>query len=126
MQELIDLLVKRLNVDTRQAQGGAAILFKAAKEKLGGQEFDRLLGAVPGLDSLMTAAPQAKSGGGLLGGLASLAGGNTAIIANVVQGCSKLGLNTDHAQSFVPVILDFLRTKVGPDAVARLEKALRA
>jgi len=126
MQELIDLLMKRLKVDNGQAQGGAAILFKAAKEKLGGPEFTRLLGSVPGLDTLMSRAPDTKSGGGLLGGLASLAGGNTATIANIVQGFSKLGLNTDHAQSFVPVILDFLRTKVGPDVVAKLEKTLRA
>ena len=126
MQELIDLLMKRLNVDNQQAQGGAAILFKAAREKLGSAEFTRMLGSVPGLDALMTRAPETKSAGGLLGGLAALAGGNTAIIANIVQGFSKLGLGTEHAQSFVPVILDFLRTKVGPDVVARLEKTLRA
>jgi hypothetical protein len=126
MQELTDLLMKRLKVDNQQAQGGAAILFKAAKEKLGGPEFNRLLGSVPGLDSLMARAPEAKSGAGLLGGLAALAGGNAAIIASIAQGFSKLGLSTGHAQGFVPVILDFLRTKVGPDAVARLEKTLRA
>lgn len=125
MQELIDLLMQRLKVDNRQAQGGAAILFKAAKDKLGGTEFNRLLGSVPGLDSLVARAPESKPGG-LLGGLASLAGGNAAILAGVVQGFSKLGLSTDHAQNFVPVILDFLRTQVGPDTVARLEKTLRA
>ena len=29
-------------------------------------------------------------------------------------------------QKFVPVILDYLRTKVGPDVVSKLEKTLRA
>jgi hypothetical protein len=125
MQELIDLLMRRLQVDEQQARGGAAILFRAAKEKLGSTEFTRLLGSVPGLDSLVARAPEAKSGGGLLGGLAALAGGNTAILANIVQGFSRLGLSTDHAHSFVPVILDFLRTRVGPDVVARLEQTLR-
>jgi hypothetical protein len=124
MKELIDLLTARLKVDERQARGGAAILLKAAKDKLGGAEFSRMLGSVPGIDALANKAP--SGGGGLLGGLASLAGGNTALLANIVSGFSKLNLTTEHAQKFVPVILDYLRTKVGPDVVARLEKTLRA
>lgn len=124
MKELIDLLTTRLNVDERQAQGGAAILLKAARDKLGGAEFSRMLGSVPGIEALTSKAP--SGGGGLLGGLASLAGGNTALIATIVSGFSKLNLTTEHAQKFVPVILDYLRTKVGPDVVSRLEKTLRA
>src|SRR5262245_59555736 len=124
MQELIALLTQKLAVDERQAQGGASILLKAAQDKLGAAEFKRMLGAVPGIEALAAKAP--ATGKGLLGGLASLAGGNAAIITGIVSGFSKLGLGTDDAQRFVPVILDFLRTKVGPDVVSRLEKTLRA
>lgn len=123
MKELIELLSQQLKIDERQAQGGAAILFKAAKDKLGGVEFSKMLSSVAGVEALVKKAPQ--SGGGLLGGLAALAGGNTALIANIVSGFSKLNLSTDHAQKFVPIMLDFLRTKVGPDVVSRLEKTLR-
>jgi hypothetical protein len=35
-------------------------------------------------------------------------------------------LTQEHAQKFVPVILEFLRSKVGKDVVATLEKTLRA
>lgn len=125
MQELIAMLRRQFEVDERQAQGGAAILFKAAKDKLGPAEFDRMLGTVPGIDALVATAPAAGRPGGLLGGLASLAGGNTAIIAGIVAGFSRLDLSTEHAQKFVPVILDYLRTRVGPDVVSRLEKTLR-
>ena len=125
MKELIDLLTTQLKVDERQAQGGAAILLKAAKDKLGGAEFSRMLGSVSGIDALVNKAPS-SGGGGLLGGLASLAGGNAALIATIVSGFSKLNLSTEHAQKFVPVILDYLRTKVGPDVVSKLEKTLRA
>ena len=52
-------------------------------------------------------------------------GGNAALISTIVGGFGKLGLEADDAKSFVPVVLDFLRTKVGPDVVSRLEKALR-
>jgi hypothetical protein len=126
MKELIDLLSKNLGVSGTQAEGGAAVLFKAAKDKLGAPEFDRLLSGVPGLPDLMKKAPAAGGGlGGMLGGLAGAIGGNAALIGTIVSGFGKLGLTTDHAKKFVPVILEFLEAKVGPDVVSRLEKTLR-
>ena len=124
MQELISRLSQQLRIDERQARGGAAILFKAARDKLGGAEFDKMLGSVSGMDALIKQAPQ--SGGGLLGGLASLAGGNAALIATIVSGFSKLNLSTEDAQKFVPIVLDYLHGQVGPDAVGKLERTLRA
>jgi hypothetical protein len=127
MKELIDMLTSNLGISGGQAEGGAAVLFKAAKDKLGGEEFGKLLGGVPGLGDLMKKAPAAGGGlGGMLGGLAGAIGGNAGLIATVVGGFSKLGLKADDAKKFVPVIMDFLRTKVGPDVVSRLEKTLRA
>ena len=126
MKELIDQLTRNLGVSGSQAEGGAAVLFKAAREKLGGGEFDQLLGGVPGLGDLMKKAPASGGGlGGMLGGLAGAMGGNAGLIATIVGGFGKLGLTADHAKKFVPVILDFLRDKVGPEAVTRLEKTLR-
>jgi hypothetical protein len=126
MQELIKAIVKEIKVDEKQAAGGAAILFKAAKDKLGQAEFSKLLGKVSGVNSLMTKAPESGGVGKLFGGLASaLGGGNAAILAGVVTGFSKLGLSQQQAQQFVPVILNFLREKIGPKATEQLEKALR-
>jgi hypothetical protein len=126
MKELIDLLTKNLGISGSQAEGGAAVLFKAARDKLGGDEFSKLLGGVPGLGDLMKKAPAAGGGlGGMLGGLAGAMGGNAGLIATIVGGFGKLGLKPEDAKKFVPVILDFLRTKVGPDVVSRLEKTLR-
>ena len=128
MKELIDQLTKSLGISGAQAEGGAAVLFKAAKEKLGGEEFNQLLGGVPGLGDLLKKAP-ASGGvglGGMLGGLASAMGGNAGLIATIVSGFGKLGLKAEDAKKFVPVMLEFLRTKVGPDVVSKLEKTLRA
>jgi hypothetical protein len=102
-------------------------LFKAAKDKLGDGEFSKLLGGVPGISDLLKKAPASGGGGlgGLLGGLAGAVGGNTALISTIVGGFGKLGLTTDDAKRFVPVILDFLRKKAGPDVVSKLEKTLR-
>lgn len=126
MKELVDQLTKSLGISGQQAEGGAAVLFKAAKDKLGGEEFTKLLGGVPGLGDLLKKAPAAGGGlGGMLGGLAGAMGGNAGLIATIVGGFSKLGLKADDAKKFVPVILDFLRNKVGPDVVSKLEKTLR-
>jgi Protein of unknown function VcgC/VcgE (DUF2780) len=124
MKDLVSELSHKLKINEAQAKSGAAILFKAAKDKLGSSEFDRMLGSVPGVDSLIQQAP--KGGGGLLGGLASLAGGNAALLATIVSGFSKLNMTSDQAQKFVPIILDNLRAKVGPDTISKLEKTLRA
>jgi hypothetical protein len=128
MKELIDSLTNTLGISGAQAEGGAAVLFKAAKDKLGAAAFESQLGSVPGLNDLLMKAPASGSGGfgGLLGGLAGAIGGNAALISTVVGGFGKLGLKADDAKKFVPVILGFLHTKVGPDVVSNLEKALRA
>jgi hypothetical protein len=126
MKELVDMLTGNLGIDGRQAEGGAAVLFNAAKAKMGGAEFGQLLGGVPGLSDLMQKAPATGGGlGGMLGGLAGAMGGNAALIATVIGGFGKLGLRPDDAKKFVPVILEFLRTKVGTDVVSKLEKTLR-
>lgn len=128
MKELIDMLTKNLGVTGAQAEGGAAVLFKAAKDKMGAAEFDGLLGKVPGLHDLMKKAPASGGGGmlgGMLGGLASAVGGNAALITTIVSGFGKLGLTADHAKKFGPVILEFLKSKAGPDVVSKLEKTLR-
>ena len=129
MKELIDMLTKNLGINGAQAEGGAAVLFKAAKDKLGEGEFGKLLGGVPGVSELLKKAPAAGGGGGLgglLGGLAGSLGGNAGAIATILQGFGKLGLNADDAKKFVPVILNFLRTKVGPDVMTKLEQTLKA
>ena len=128
MKELIDMLTGALGVNVGQAEGGAAVLFKAAKDKLGEGEFGKLLGGVPGLSDLMNKAPATGGGGlgGLLGGIAGAIGGNAQLISTIMGGFGKLGLTTDDAKRFVPVILDFLRKKVGPDVVSKLEQTLRA
>jgi len=127
MKELIEQLTRQLGVTGAQAEGGAAVLLKAAKDKLGGEEFTRLLGGVPGLTDLLKKAPASGGGGlgGLLGGLAGAVGGNAALISTIMSGFGKLGLGVEDAKRFAPVILSFLKTKVSPDVATKLEKTLR-
>ena len=48
------------------------------------------------------------------------------MIATVVSGFGKLGLSTNQAQAFVPVIVEHLRGQLDPAAADRLEQLLRA
>ncbi|MCU0760256.1 MAG: DUF2780 domain-containing protein [Steroidobacteraceae bacterium] len=127
MKELVELLVKTVGVDERQARGGAGVLLKAARDKLGPQEFGTMLGNLPGLDELIRQAPQPGGLGKLFGGLAStVGGGQGALVAGIVSGFGSLGLGTDHARRMAPVIMEFVRARVGTETADRLEKALRA
>lgn len=126
MKELVQDIVSRLNISDRQATSGAAILFKAARDKLGARPFNDMLGKVAGIDALIAQAPPAGGVGKLFGGFASALGGNAALITTIVSGFSRLGLNADDARKFVPVILDHLRDKVGKDVVDKLEQTLRS
>jgi len=126
MKELIDLLVKNVNVDERQARGGAGLLLKVARDKLGTQQFSSMLGGLPGLEDLIGQAPQAGGLGKLFGGLAgSLGGSNGAVIAQIISGFGSLGLSPDHAKRMAPVMMQFLRGKVGTETADTLEKTLR-
>jgi hypothetical protein len=75
----------------------------------------------------MKKAP-ASGGGGprrVVRRLAGAVGGNAALISTDMSGFGKLGLGVDDARRFAPVIMDFVRSKVGPEVASRLEKILR-
>ena len=135
MHELVTALVSQLGVTQAQAQGGAGAIFKAAQERLGGAEFERLLGGVPGVNELLAHAPASGGGlggglGGVLGSLASIAG-KMGAPSDAVQGAqllsqfSSLGLNKDTLMRFIPVVLQFLESKGGQELVAKLRAALK-
>jgi hypothetical protein len=137
MQELVTSLVSQLGISQSQAQGGAGAIFKAAQERLGGSQFDQLLGNVPGVKDLLAHAPSAGASdgglggglGGMLGGLASLAGkmggGDMAQAAQLLAAMNSLGINKDTLMKFVPVVMKFLESKGGPHLVDQVRAALK-
>ena len=126
--ELINMLTEQLGISDEQARGGAGLLFKMAKDKLGSGEFEQITASVPEADSLADAAPGSGLFESALGGLASgLSSGesNLGDLAGLVGGFTKLGLEPDMLGNFVPIVLSFVKGK-GGDAVQNiLSKALR-
>jgi hypothetical protein len=122
--KLIGSLVDTLGVSEEQATGGAGAVFKEAKNNMSPVDYSQLLNAVPGIDSLISAAPQA---GGLAGTASSLLGGSTGSVGGMtglMDSFSKLGLSPDMVNQFVPVILDFVQSEGGQQAMALLKNAL--
>ena len=120
--ELTDILTKSLGVSQNQAQGGAGLLFKLAKDKLGAGDSSKVASAVPGVDGLVKAAPTGN--GGILGGLGKMLGGGGGL-AGMAGGFSKLGMDSSMVGKFVPIILQFVQSQGGDGAKSLLEGVLK-
>jgi hypothetical protein len=123
--KLIGQLVDLLGVTQPQAEGGAGAIFKQAKDNMSSGDYSQLLSAVPGIDSLIKAAPE--SGGGLAGKATSMFGGSSGSIQGLsalTDSFAKLGLSPDMVGKFTDVILDFVQSESGQQTMALLKNAL--
>jgi hypothetical protein len=73
--DLVSALSKELGSTPEQAAGAAGSLFELAKSRLKPDDFAQISKAVPGMDSLLKAAPSVTGGAGGLGAIAGSAGG---------------------------------------------------
>ncbi len=126
--ELLSMLVQNLGVNEEQAKGGAGLLFKMAKEKLGDGDFSQIASAVPGMEEMIGAAPEsggmAKAMGSLTSGLGGKLG-QMGSLAGVASGFSKLGLEKDMIGKFVPTILSFVQSKGGDSVKSLLANVMK-
>ena len=129
--DLIATLVEQLGVDEGQAKGGAGLLFKLAQDKLGSGDFAQLADKIPGLDSMLEAAP-AESGGGLMGAIGGMLGGlggNAGALGNLASlagDFDKLGLDSGMVNQFIPVVMKFVQEQGGDDIMALIQKVMGA
>ena len=135
MQDLIEKLTSQLGISGDQAEGGAGAVFAHVKENLNAEDFSKVSSSLGGLEDLIGKAPanDEEGGGGLLGGLGGLAsklGGDGALgklggLASLAGVFSKLGIGADQINSFVEVIINFVREKGGDSVSAILGKILK-
>jgi hypothetical protein len=116
--ELVGALSKELGATPEQAAGAAGALFGVAKSRLKADEFSQVSKAVPGMDSLLKAAP---TGGGALGtsGALSQLGGSASGLASAASAFSRLGLKPEMVSKAIPVLISFV-TKSGGASVGNL------
>lgn len=128
--DLIQQLMQQVGVSQDQAEGGIGLLLNTVKDKLPSDDFAQLKDTIPSADQFMGAAPgEDNSGGGMMGALGGLAGslgggGKLGELASLLGGFSKLGIDTDTAKQFIPVIQSFLEGKLGDGPMSALKKLL--
>jgi Protein of unknown function VcgC/VcgE (DUF2780) len=118
--ELVGALSKEIGGTPEQAAGAAGALFGIAKSRLKPEEFTKVAGAVPGMDSLLKAAPAAAAGVGT-SGIPGAAGG----LAGATSAFTKLGLKPDMVSKAVPVLTSFVSKSGGADVGKLLAGALK-
>ncbi len=126
--ELLQMLSSQLGITEEQAKGGSGLLLKMAKEKLGSDEFSKVASSVPGLDDLISSAPESGGLAGALGGLASSLGGGAGQLGNLAGlagGFKNLNLDASLVGKFIPVILSFVQSKGGDSVKSILERVLK-
>jgi hypothetical protein len=121
---LVGQLSRELSITRPQARGGSGTLFALAKSRLSPEEFGKISSEVPGMGSLLKAAPVAPEHSEF-SSLESSLPGNMGRMAEVAEAFHKLGLSPEMAAKFVPVMTRFLESKGGRDTASLLEKALK-
>jgi len=122
--ELVGALSKEIGATPEQAAGAAGALFGLAKSRLKADEFTQIATAVPGMDSLLKAAPSTGSPIGTTGGLPAAAGAATGL-ASAASAFSKLGLQPEMVSKAVPVLTQFVTKSGGSQVGSLLAGALK-
>jgi uncharacterized protein VcgC/VcgE DUF2780 len=117
--ELVSSLSKEIGSSPEQAAGAAGALFGVAKSRLKADEFSQIAKAVPGMDSLLGAAPAPSGGLGSATGALSQLGGSTGGLAAAASAFTKLGLKPEMVSKAIPVLTSFV-TKSGGANVGNL------
>ncbi len=120
---LVGELSKQMGATPEQSAGAAGALFGVAKSRLNANQFSQVAKAVPGMDSLLKAAPTG-GGGGALGTLSQL-GGSAGGLAGAASAFSKLGLSPDMVSKAIPVLVGFVTKSGGANVGNLLAGALK-
>ena len=113
---LVSLLTKDLGITKNQAAGGTGAIFNMAKGNLGAEDFGKVSNAVPEMDDLLKSAPKTDGLSGAIAGKTSLLGGSAdklTGLASLAGTFSGLGLKSDMASKFVPIILSYVQSNGG-------------
>jgi hypothetical protein len=120
--DLVTSLAKELGSTPQQAEGAAGTLFGLAKSKLAPADWTKVAAAVPGMDSLLKAAPAMPAG--TTGAMSSMAG-QASGLASTAGAFSKLGLKPEMAAKAVPILTQYVSKAGGADVGNLLAGALK-
>lgn len=123
---IVDDLTSKLSLKPEQALGAAGAVFALAKTKMTADDFTKLAGGFPEMESLLKAAPAAASSGSTsaLSAAAAMAGSKSGA-AGLLSQFNALGISAESAAKIVPEILSFVKGKQGNEVMGLLSKAIQ-
>jgi hypothetical protein len=128
MADFISDLATKAGVSPDLARKGVGAVLALFKDKLPAGIFAQVQSAIPNASNLMTdaqAALQAAPSSGILGAVgdavSKLFGGSAAELASQF---THLGFSADQLKSFLPRVLDFLKSKLPADVVKQASALL--
>ncbi|PIE42887.1 MAG: hypothetical protein CSA50_08115 [Gammaproteobacteria bacterium] len=130
---LLPTLTSQLGVTDTQAKGGMGSLMQLAKSTLSASEFGQLSQGVPGMDTLLAAAPALSGGalGGALSSAGSIASGLGGL-GQITKQFEALGLSPDMMVKFATIAVGYFSGNAasgdssGSSTASLLEKGLSA
>ncbi|HET7812375.1 MAG TPA: DUF2780 domain-containing protein [Steroidobacteraceae bacterium] len=110
---LLGMLTSKLGVSQDQAEGGVGSILKLAQEKLVKGDFDKVAAAIPGASRYLE---KAKT----LGAFAGAIGNKDGLMAAL----GKLGISSETAAQFLPLVTNFVSKSGGSKAGNLLKSVL--
>ena len=121
---LLSSLTSQLGVSEEQASGGVGAIFDYAKNNLSADDFATVASGIPGMDGLLSKAPEVAADSGLMGAATSMlgdSGGTLGGIASLAGSFEALGLDADMVSQFLPLVYDYVGGASGADAMGLLK-----
>tara|TARA_R110001592_G_scaffold103247_3_gene291003 strand:+ start:9310 stop:9936 length:627 start_codon:yes stop_codon:yes gene_type:complete len=128
---LLPMLTSQLGVTETQAEGGMGSLLQVAQGALSSDEFGQLSQGIPGIDTLLAAAPALGSksaGGNALTGMLSNAGGLAAglgAMGKLTEQFEALGLSSDMIMQFANLAIGYFSSSDAPEGASNTGNLLQ-
>ena len=120
---LVDILVRQLGVSPQQAMGGAGAIFQMAQGNMNPQAFGSLSQSVPGMSTMLGAAPAMPAAGGLTS-LMGNSGSSLGSVASLAGSFQQLNLSPNMVSQFIPVVTNYVKQTGGQATADLLQSAL--
>jgi hypothetical protein len=134
MSEIVNQLASQTGISSELIQKGVGAFLSFLKKELGDETYTEVEASVPdaahSLKSFETAPEASQGSGSLLGMVSDLAGkllgGKTGAGADLLSNLSKLGLKPEQIESFLPKLLELIKTYLSPELIQKILASLPA
>ncbi|TWU42530.1 DUF2780 domain-containing protein [Novipirellula artificiosorum] len=126
MDDLIQKLSAQLGIDADTANAATGQAMAMLKNKVGGDLFEKISGAIPGAENAAAAATEKanESDAGVMGALSGMASkvfGSSAGEAMELDATLKsAGLSADQMGGFANTVIEYLKDKLGDDVLNQI------